>query len=86
MHVCVCARVRARVCVCVCVESLLNQNVCSFTQSKNYLDCNLDCNLDHNPEDVPVYTGHLKPAHTRAICLAKCHSCHFAQHIAPVCA
>ena len=28
----------------------------------------------------------LKPAHTRAICLAKCHSCHFAQHIAPVCA
>ena len=28
---------------------------------------------------------HLKPAHTRAICLAKCHSCHFTQHIAPVC-
>ena len=28
----------------------------------------------------------LKPAHTRAICLAKCHSCYFAQHIAPVCA
>ena len=28
----------------------------------------------------------LKPAHTRAICLAKCHSCRFAQHIAPVCA
>ena len=28
-------------------------------------------------------TGELKLAHTRAICLAKCHSCHFAQYILP---
>ena len=32
-----------------------------FSQSKNYLDCNLghnqDCNLDCDPEDVPVYMG-----------------------------
>ena len=52
--------------------------------------CQLSPELNSNEKACEAaLTQHhwtLKPAHTRAICLAKCHSCHFAQHIAPVCA
>ena len=42
--------------------------------------------MDTDSAFFAISSVELKPAHTRAICLAKCHSCHFAQHIAPVCA
>ena len=44
---------------------LLRRTFTPFTRSKNHLDCN----LDRDPEDVPVYTGHLLFNTTKRITL-----------------
>ena len=48
-----------------------------FTQSKNYLDCNLDC----DPEDVPVYTGHPLFNTTKLIMLLFIVYCYIEIHL-----